>query len=290
MSVYSEPCGTEREGLSMRTQVLHLKEYYPFLGEDGADATLTTYLPFNMPEMNRQNQKRPGVVICPGGGYSFCSERESEAVALRLLSAGLNAFVLNYPTAPHRFPAQLLAVAAAFEFIDKNAQEWNCDTQKLLIMGFSAGGHLAAHYSNAYNWPEVRAVFPKSRRPAGSILCYPVISAESDIAHMGSFANLLGCEPDEAQKKRFSCEKLVSEDTPPAFLWHTAEDTAVPVENSLVYARALSEHKIPFELHVYPHGYHGLSTADSETCDNLPANVARVSDWMTQLQKWIKMV
>lgn len=273
----------------MKTQVLHLKDFYPFLGENGADATLTTYLPFNMDEMKRENRRRPGILICPGGGYGMCSQRESEAIAVHFLPLGFNVFVLKYSVAPHRFPTQLRQVAAAFELINKNAAEWNCDSEKTLIMGFSAGGHLAAHYSTAWDDAVVREVFPESKRPYGSVLCYPVISTDSAIAHMGSFNNLLGHNPDAGEVDRFSCDKLVNGSTPPAFLWHTAEDSCVAVENSLVYAAALSKNKIPFELHVYPYGSHGLSTADRETCDNIPANAAFVKDWLDALKKWLEI-
>ena len=124
---------------------LYLKDYYSFLGEDGRNPYLETYLPFNLTEMHRENRKRPCMVVCPGGGYSMCSQRESEPVALKFLADGYNVFVINYSVAPHRFPCQLREVAAVMELIYKNADAWNCDTEKIAIIGFSAGGHLAAH-------------------------------------------------------------------------------------------------------------------------------------------------
>lgn len=274
----------------MRYEKIYLKDYYSFLGEDGRNPYVEYYLPYNMPEMNRENQKRPCMVVCPGGGYWMCSERESEPIALKYLSEGFNVFVINYSVQIHRFPNQLREVAALMELIHKNADEWNCDTEKIAIIGFSAGGHLAAHYSTCYNCDEVREVFPESKRVNASILCYPVISINFDETHQGSFINLIGGIPETDElKAKFSCESNVTKDTPPAFIWHTASDDCVPVRNSLVYAEALSKHNIPFELHIYPHGWHGMSTCDRETLDK-PERIANYNaSWIEDSKKWLKL-
>ena len=269
---------------------LYLKDYYSFLGEDGRNPYLETYLPFNLTEMHRENRKRPCMVVCPGGGYSMCSQKESEPVALKFLADGYNVFVINYSVAPHRFPCQLREVAAVMELIYKNADAWNCDTEKIAIIGFSAGGHLAAHYSTMYDCKEVREVFPDSKPVNASVLSYPVISADRDFAHMGSFKNLLGHEPDEQEVKYFSCNNNVKENTPPAFLWHTAEDNSVPVKNSLVYAEALAKYKIPFELHVFPYGAHGLSTCDDQSCDNINDIHKYNTVWIDNAKKWLRLI
>ena len=269
---------------------LYLKDYYSFLGKDGRNPYLETYLPFNLTEMHRENRKRPCMVVCPGGGYSMCSQRESEPVALKFLADGYNVFVINYSVAPHRFPCQLREVAAVMELIYKNADAWNCDTEKIAIIGFSAGGHLAAHYSTMYDCKEVREVFPDSKPVNASVLSYPVISADRDFAHMGSFKNLLGHEPDEQEVKYFSCNNNVKENTPPAFLWHTAEDNSVPVKNSLVYAEALAKYKIPFELHVFPYGAHGLSTCDDQSCDNINDIHKYNTVWIDNAKKWLRLI
>ncbi len=271
--------------------VISLKDYFPFLGENGREPSLELYLPYNMTEMHHENRKRPCMVVCPGGGYGMCSQRESEPVALKFLSKGYNVFVLTYSVAPHRFPAQLREVAAVMELIYKNADDWHCDTARVAIIGFSAGGHLAAHYSTMYDCKEVREVFPHSKSVNASILCYPVISAEAVTAHMGSFKNLLGREPaDQAEIDYFSCDKNVKPTTPPAFLWHTAADDCVPLKNSLLYAEALWRNKVPVELHVYPMGGHGLSTCDNQTIDDMTPVFDYNSAWIPAVQKWLDLI
>ncbi len=270
---------------------IFLKDVFPFLGEDGKNPYLEVYLPYNMTEMNRADQKRPCMVVCPGGGYGMCSQRESEPIALRYLSAGYNVFVITYSVSPHRFPTQLTEVASVMELIYANKDNWNCDTSKIAIMGFSAGGHLAAHYSTMYNCPEVRAVFPESKSVNASVLCYPVISADEKIAHMGSFQNLIGHKPESVEEESyFSCDLNVDENTPPAYIWHTAEDSCVPVFNSLAYASALAKHKIPFELHIYPFGVHGLSTCDKETIDGVTDKITHCADWIEESKKWLNLI
>ena len=274
----------------MKHERIELKNYFGFLGEDGRNPYIDIYLPYNMVEMNRQDRKRPCMLICPGGGYGMCSERESEPIALHLLPEGFNVFVLNYSVAPHRFPSQIREVAAAVELIYAKADEWNCNTQQIAIMGFSAGGHLAAHYSTMYDCKEVREVFPESKCVNASVLCYPVISADFHKTHQGSFFNLLGHAPDKEQEEYFSCEKHVNETTPPAFIWHTAEDGAVPVANSIIYAKALTDNKVPVELHIYPFGGHGLGTSDKHTCDNVDEIVAYNSVWLDSMKKWLRLM
>ena len=252
----------------MNYQVIHLGDFFQELCEEKRDPLLTVYLPDNLTEMGRQERKHPCILICPGGGYAYCSQREAEPVALHFLPEGYNVFVLDYSVAPNRFPAQLREVAAAMEVIHSHADAWHCDVSRVAIMGFSAGGHLAAHYSTCYDWPEVREVFPDSKPVQASILCYPVISADPCVAHLGSFENLLGHSPlTQEETERFSCHLQVTGRTPPAFLWHTAADDCVPVMNSLLYAQALAANRVPFALHVYPVGRHGLSTVDEQTND-----------------------
>lgn len=272
----------------MEYRKLHLKDRFPHLGADGKDPTLELYLPTNLAEMGRQDLLRPAVLIVPGGGYGFCSTREAEPIALQFLPAGYNAFVLTYSTDRRHFPSHLIEVAAALELIHENAALWHCDRDRIAIMGFSAGGHLAAHYSNAYDCPEVRAVFPDSKPVSASILCYPVITGNLALTHQGSIINVSGSAHPTAQEQDFfSCEKMVTRRTPPAFLWHTATDDCVPVQNSLLYASALAASQVPFELHIYPQGGHGLSTVDSQTCDELAPGVTRAHGWISAAIAWL---
>ena len=269
-------------------EVIHLKHVFPQLEKGGADPTLTLYLPDNLTEMGRKDQKRPCLLICPGGAYAWCSQREAEPIALHFLPEGFNVFVLNYSVAPCRFPTQLREVAAAMELIYRNAAQWHCDVRCVGIMGFSAGGHLAAHYSTCFDCVEVREVFPDSKPVQASLLCYPVISADPAAAHQGSFENLLGHSPLTAEEiRRFSCNLQVGPHTPPTFLWHTATDGSVPVMNSLLYAQALAANRVPFELHIFPAGGHGLSTVDAQTNDCLEPAAAYARNWMDAAKKWL---
>lgn len=275
----------------MEVNKIHLKDYFPFLGENGCDPTLTAYIQYNMSEMRWENKKRPTLLICPGGGYSMCSQRESEVIALAFLPFGMNAFVLNYSVAPNKFPTQIREVAAVMELLYEKQDEWHIDTEKITIIGFSAGGHLAAHYSTSFDIPEVREVFPQSKSVNGSILSYPVIIAEEGLCHQGSFVNLTGAYPlDEENYKRFSLDNCVSENTPPAFIWHTAADTCVPVESALRYAAAMSKYKRPFELHVYPFGGHGGSTFDLQTLNKVDDIAKYNSRWVEEAGKWLKLM
>ncbi len=268
---------------------INLKDKFAFLGENDANPTVDIYLPDDA--MERTDLKRPCLVICPGGGYSMCSPREAEPVALDFLPQGFNVFVLYYTCAPAKFPTQIREVAAVMELIYKNSSEWKCDTEKISIMGFSAGGHLAGHYSTMFDCKEVRELFPESKAPNASVLCYPVISAKSGKCHEGSFRNLVGHFPlEETEMNYFSLENCVSENTPPTFLWHTATDTCVPVYSSLAYANALSEHNVPFELHIFPTGSHGLATCDIKTNEGQKEACQYNRVWISEVIKWLKSI
>ncbi len=268
---------------------VHMKDRFPFLGENGRDPQLTVYLLDNLVEMGRGDWLRPTVLLCPGGAYVDVSSRESEPIAMQFAAKGYNVAILKYSCSPHRFPTQLREAAAAMELLYENSEQWHCDTGRIAIMGFSAGGHLAGHYSNCFDCEEVRAVFPDSKPVQVSILCYPVITGDPAHRHLGSFQNLSGHEePTQADLEKLSVERHVSDRTPPAFLWHTAADGGVPVMNSLLYAQQLSAHGIPFALHVYPYGHHGLSTVDAQTNNALEPKVAYAAAWMDELMQFLK--
>ena len=273
----------------MKIETIELKSIYPFLGENGRNPFVTAYLPYNdFDEIKRE--KRPCIVVCPGGGYGMCSNREAEPYAIRFNALGYNAFVLKYSVAPNRFPTQLLEVAALMDLIYKNAAEWACDTEKIAIIGFSAGGHLAAHYSVDFDLPEIRKYFPESKSVNASILSYPVFTTDEKEGHLGSFKNLLGRIPTAEDAEKFSLENRVRECTPPAFIWHTVTDQLVPVQNSLRYATALSKFKIPYELHIYPFGEHGLSTVDRVTNGEMSKEKVLARGWIDAAHDWLDII
>lgn len=274
----------------MQHETIHLKDQFPALAGLSNDPTLTTYLPYNITEMGWDNKKHPAILVCPGGGYSWCSQREDEVVALKLLAWGYRVFILNYSCHPCHFPAQLCEVAASLELIHANADIWHVDTDKIAILGFSAGGHLAGHYSNAYDCSEVRALFPQSKKIAASVLCYPVISADPAYRHEGTIANVTGHQQiTDDDVTKFSLDRLVTDKTPPAFIWHTAEDDVVPVANSLLYAQALAKKQVPFTMHIYSQGKHGLSTVDGLSCWELDEKTQLAGQWLPSLKEWLKV-
>lgn len=220
------------------------------------------------------------IVVLPGGGYGRKAPHEAEPVALWLNSLGISAFVLDYRVAPYRSPIPLLDARRAIQLVRSRAAEWAVNPQRVGILGFSAGGHLAScagtHFESL-DGPE-DTVSRYSSRPDAMILCYPVISF-GRFGHLGSMENLLGTNPPESLREAFSNEKQVSPQTPPTFLWHTADDGSVPVENSLMFAQALRACQVPFELHVFPSGQHGLGLAT----DHPHANA-----WTALCGKWLK--
>lgn len=250
-------------------------------GEDNFRPTLDTYILDG-------DKVRGCVLICPGGGYSFVSEREAEPIALQFNAAGFHAFVLYYSTAPRRHPQPLLDVSRAMCIIRKNAQKWRIDSQKIAVCGFSAGGHLAAslgvHWGKPY-LSNVPGIEIGKNKPNALILCYPVITAKK-FTHGGSFKNLLGDKTDLLSE--MSLELQVNKEVPPTFIWHTFEDKCVPVENSILFAQALREKDIPFEMHIYSEGSHGLSLATEETATDNMGVYPRVSTWMNLCIDWLK--
>ena len=207
---------------------------------------------------------RGAVVVLPGGGYGRKAAHEAEPVAQWLNRLGISAFVLDYRVAPYRHPIPLLDARRAIQLIRARAQEWSVDPDRIGILGFSAGGHLASTAGTHFEVieaGELDVVSMQSFRPNALVLCYPVITF-GQYRHNGSMENLLGVNPPVALRESLSNELQVSAQTPPTFLWHTANDASVPVENSLLFARALSAFRVPFELHIFADGVHGLGLAE----------------------------
>jgi acetyl esterase/lipase len=217
---------------------------------------LTPYLP-------ESATPTAAVVVCPGGGYRMLAAHEGEPIARWLNSLGIAAFVLEYRYAPERHPAPLHDAQRAIRLVRHYAAEWNIAPDRVGILGFSAGGHLAATAGTHYDAGDPHAadlVDRHSSRPDLIVLCYAVITFMPG-GHSGSMGNLLGENPPDDLRALLSNELHVTAETPPAFLWHTAEDASVPVEDSLLFASAMYRARVPFELHVFPQGRHGLGLA-----------------------------
>lgn len=264
--------------------------YRQTIVEENCSAELTFYLQENFDEI-APTRKRPLILICPGGGYENLSNREAEPVAIKLLSLGFHAAVLKYSVFPAKFPTALRQLAKAVLLIKEEESRYPIDSNQIFVMGFSAGGHLAASLGAYWDQPLLADVSDTSGAlcPTGLILCYPVISG-GVYRHESSFQKLLGDHQDEAREKA-SIEKLVTPNFPPTFIWHTIEDQVVPVQNSLLLTEALVKQKIFCESHFYPKGQHGLSLGTEET--NAPDKDMLNSDiqgWPELAARWIRTV
>jgi acetyl esterase/lipase len=225
--------------------------------EPQAPPTLTAYLP-------RGGQRTSACVVLPGGGYGGHAPHEGEPIARWLVGLGIAAFVATYRVAPHRHPRPLLDASRAVQLVRSKASEYRVDPGRVAMLGFSAGGHLAATVGTQ-RAPRVAddEAAACDARPDALILCYPVISFEEH-NHPGSVANLLGDDATAAERAALSAQRNVTAATPPTFLWHTADDGVVPAAHSLLFAQALCERGVPCELHVFPHGAHGLGLAEQQ--------------------------
>jgi acetyl esterase/lipase len=250
---------------------------------DGFHPELDTYL------LDSANP-RGLILICPGGGYQRTTPREAEPVAMQFTANGWHAAVLWYSVAPHKHPQPLLDVSRAVCIIREHATAWQIDSCKIAVCGFSAGGHLAAslgvHWNKSY-LQDTSGIQVGMNRPNALMLCYPVITS-GEFRHEGSFQSLLGEHPDQRLLEEVSLERHVGPQTPPTFLWHTVADQSVPVENSLLFARALRQHKIPFEMHIYPDGGHGLSLATEETATDDHSGDPHVAGWIRLCVEWLQ--
>lgn len=258
-----------------------------------AVGNLYTYFLDSSIEM-RPNEKRPVILMCPGGGYEMTSDREAEPMAMQFLAMGYHVAILRYSVCPVRYPAALLQVAESVLYLKEHADEYHIDPEKIVVQGCSAGGHLAANYGIAWNSPFLTKLMgmendPERLRVAGLLLCYPVITS-GEKAHEESFRNLLG-EQYEEKKEELSLENQVTPDTPPTFLWHTATDETVPVENSLYFFQACLQQGVSVELHIYPVGGHGLSLANEETCRANGIGVQKeCQSWIGLAQTWLEEI
>lgn len=223
------------------------------------------------------------VIVCPGGGYSGRAPHEGEPIAQALNDHGFSAFVCDYRVAPYKHPRPLQDAQRAIRWVRANAGALNISPAAVGILGFSAGGHLVStagtHYDEGLDDPE-DTISRYSCRPDAIVLCYPVISFDVH-RHQGSMVNLIGENPPEELRQSLCSETQVTHDTPPAFIWHTADDGGVPVQNALLFAQALSAARVEYELHVYRSGRHGLGLALDQP---------HIASWMELCAEWLREV
>ena len=226
------------------------------------------------------------IVVCPGGGYGGLAQHEGNDYALWLNDNGITAFVLKYRlgSGGYRHPVMLNDAARAVRIVRTKAAEWKVDPKRVGIMGSSAGGHLASTLLTHFDAGRPDAedlVERQSSRPDLGILCYAVITMTGPFAHQGSRNNLLGKDPPPELVKLLSNELQVTKATPPCFVWHTYEDSGVPVENSMLFAEALRKAGVPFDLHVYQKGRHGIGLNDKPP-------FANAHPWAKDCSFWLK--
>ncbi|MEM8891305.1 MAG: alpha/beta hydrolase [Bacteroidota bacterium] len=252
------------------------------LGEDPEDQPkLDLYL------VKGAADNTPVVVICPGGGYwNLAMDHEGDQIARWFQARGVHAFVLSYRLAKHGYkhPSMLYDAQRGLRYVRAHADKWGIDKEKVGILGFSAGGHLASTASTHFDKGNANAKDPIDRehsRPNYAVLAYPVIAFGEDFTHKGSQRNLIGKNPSAEMIELLSNEKQVTSDTPPSFLVHTSQDKAVPPENSIVYYLALRKAGVPAELHIYQEGRHGLGMI------NTPNPV--FNSWADRLEDWLRV-
>lgn len=258
---------------------------FDFCPEGASNATVTAYL---QPECENTDGKLPAVVICPGGAYCNVSDREGEPVAKEFLRAGYNVFVLKYSVGENAGGfVPLIQLCSTVSHIRKYSNEFFVDDEKIAVCGFSAGGHLVASSGTLVKSDDFRRAWGREDdiMPNAMILCYPVIVAD-EYAHTESIKYVSNAEEGSAEYKKFGLTQYVDSDTPPTFLWHTASDDLVPVENSLAFSEALSKSGVPFELHIFPSGSHGMSVCTEEVGTPDPYN----RRWIELCFSWLNRI
>lgn len=253
----------------------------------GSKARLTGYLHDPDSEMSQHRGARPAVLVCPGGGYEFCSDREAEPIALSFYEKGYQAFVLDYSIREEAGEMRpLIEASSSMMLIRDHAVSWQIDPHKIAVAGFSAGGHLAASLGILWDHPALREKLDTcggKNRPDAMILGYPVITA-GPLTHQGSLYWVSGQHAMGTPENEFwALDRHVDEKTPPAFVWHTVEDDCVPVENTLLLVNALQAHHVPFACHIFPNGGHGMSLCNQEV---FTPNAAAAS-WVPLCHTWL---
>lgn len=256
-------------------------------GAPGALGTTTNDIPTLTPFLpDPAKASGSAVIICPGGGYGALAAHEGAGYATWLSDHGVASFVLKYRLGSHGYhhPVMLQDAARAMRLVRSMASSWAVDPGKIGIMGSSAGGHLASTLLTHFDVGKADSSDPVERvssRPDFGILCYAVITMSDPYVHAGSRSNLLGPTPSADLVTFLSNEKQVTSETPPCFIWHTWEDPAVKVENSLMFAMSLREKGIPFDLHIYQQGGHGMGLGRNSR------DKARQHPWTDDLLYWM---
>lgn len=279
----------KREVFIMEVKTVNLYEHYNIPANGATGGFLTVYSRAQSKEVKAKS--RPAVLVIPGGGYGFVSEREGEPVALAFVGKGYCAFVLDY-TVNAAYPVPLIEACMAICYIRENAESYGIDTTKVAAIGFSAGGHLTGMLATMYGEREVRQALGKRAqfvRPDAAVFSYPVVTTEDGYTHENTrrVISADGTLPYE----KLSIEKRVTADSVPAFIWHTMEDDCVPVENSFFLASAYRKAGVPFALHIFEKGGHGLSLCNGEVCDNEEAvsRLGRVDKWIELAFDWLEL-
>ena len=266
---------------------INLYEYFGVDKKNRSGGYLVSYI--HRDRQIFENRVYPAMLIIPGGGYEYIVERESEPVAMAYLCAGFNTFLLEYST-HERYETPLCEAYMAMVFLRENAAELGIDDAHIAVVGLSAGGHLAAMLSNMCFEPKPTELLRHkgvSSRPDAIVLCYPVITM-GEFAHKSSCAIITG--GDESLRDKLSMEKAVNRNSPPCFIWACADDPKVPLENTLSYADAYRKIGVPFALHVFHCGGHGLSLASDVTVDYDEKNedCRAVSKWFDLSCDWLR--
>lgn len=273
-----------------RTKIMKTETYRIWKAEEYNYEQAYGFIPKITSYLHEDDEKRPCILIVPGGGYCVVSPTEGELVALKFYEKGYQTFVLTYTTnllqmTPLKMQP-LNDISRAVRYIRKNAEQFGVDNHKVAVCGFSAGGHLCGSLCVHYN--DVREnnseYMDISNRPDVAILSYPVITS-GERAHRGSFDALLGKDAPESELEYMSLEKHVTEDTPPCFVWSTATDKDVPVENSEMFVQACKEKNVICAFHMFSNGKHGLSLANEDWAKGVHFNPYTVEQLMNVAEK-----